>query len=93
MIGGIWRARRLTGTDDLVFLAVIVPSMILVEACFGVVLEAPFGAIPFFWFLGILLAKPVRSDKNTQLLDNDHDFTPNDTFADTFRQVPHGSAI
>jgi hypothetical protein len=50
----------LAGGDDLVLLAVVVPPMILVEACFGVVLEAPFGAIPFFWFLGILLVRPVR---------------------------------
>jgi hypothetical protein len=69
-IAGICRTRRLTGTDDLVFLAVIAPPMIMVEACFGVVLEAPFGAIPFFWFLGVLLANPVQSEHDAPMLAN-----------------------
>jgi len=58
MLGGIWRVRRFAAADELVLLAVIVPPIMLVVAAFGVVLEAPFGAIPFFWFLGVLLAKP-----------------------------------
>jgi hypothetical protein len=59
LVAAIWRVRRLAGTDDLVFLAMIVPPVLAVEATVGVILEAPFGAIPFFWFLGILLAKPL----------------------------------
>jgi O-antigen ligase len=63
MLGGIWRVRRLAGADDLLLLATLIPPMILIEATFGVVLESPFGAIPFFWFLGMLLAKPVVAPK------------------------------
>jgi hypothetical protein len=65
LLAGIWRVRRLAGSDDLVFLAAIVPPMILAAAIFGVVLEAPFGAIPFFWFLGILFAKPEPTPSDT----------------------------
>jgi O-Antigen ligase len=61
MLAGIWRVRRFAAADDLVLLAAIVPPMILIPATVGVVLEAPFGAIPFFWFLGILLSKPRPS--------------------------------
>jgi hypothetical protein len=56
---GVWRVQQFAAVDDLVFLAAIVPPMILIEATVGVVLEAPFGAIPFFWFLGILLSRPL----------------------------------
>jgi len=59
MLIGIWRIRRSTGTDDLLLLAMIIPPVILTEAAVGAILEAPFGAIPFFWFLGVLLAHPL----------------------------------
>jgi hypothetical protein len=62
MIAGIWRVRRYTRTDDLMLLAIVVPPIILVEAAVATTLEAPFGAIPFFWFLGILLTKPKAAD-------------------------------
>jgi hypothetical protein len=59
ILSGLWRVRRFAAADDLVLLAAIVPPMILIAGTVGVVLEAPFGAIPFFWFLGILLSKPL----------------------------------
>ena len=58
IVVGVWRMRRWAALDDLLLLAAIVPPMILIEASVGVVLEAPFGAVPFFWFLGILLSRP-----------------------------------
>jgi O-Antigen ligase len=59
VLTGMWRIQRYPGADDLLLLAMIVPLIILVEAAVGATLEAPFGAIPFFWFLGILLSKPI----------------------------------
>jgi hypothetical protein len=59
----IGRVQRFAVTDDLLMLAVIVPPMLLVEAAVGVILEAPFGAIPFFWFLGILLSRPLPPER------------------------------
>jgi O-antigen ligase len=51
-----FRLRRLIGTDDLLLLAALVPSASLVSAAVGVELESPFGAVPFYWCVGILLA-------------------------------------
>jgi O-antigen ligase len=64
MLAAIWRIRHIAAGDDLLMLAMVIPPMILVAACFGVVLEAPFGAIPFFWFLGILLCQPSTYDSS-----------------------------
>jgi hypothetical protein len=70
---GVWRVRRYAADDDLVLLAAIVPPMILITATVGVVLEAPFGAIPFFWFLGILLSQPLTAKGNTDASDDQED--------------------
>lgn len=59
MLREAWRLRRRLADDDLVMLSVITPGAIFVTAVFGVVLESPFGAIPFFWFAGILLSRPT----------------------------------
>ena len=42
--------------DILLFLAAVVPAAFVPIAFVGVVLESPFGAIPFWWASGILIA-------------------------------------
>jgi O-antigen ligase len=59
LLGAIWRVRRWAATDELVFITSILIVATLVEAVLGVVLEAPFGAIPFFWAAGVLLSHPL----------------------------------
>jgi hypothetical protein len=44
--------------EPLLFIAAAVPTSLLVPATFGVILESPFGAVPFFWCVGLLLAWP-----------------------------------
>lgn len=44
--------------DGLLFLAAAIPVALLVPATFGVVFESPFGAVPFFWATGVVLAWP-----------------------------------
>jgi hypothetical protein len=53
----LWLRRHAVGHDDLTAIAAAVVIAILPVATFGVVLEAPFGAIPFFWAAGILMAE------------------------------------
>jgi O-antigen ligase len=50
------RHRRRIGEDELLTCVSLIAVGILVVASFGVVLEAPFGAVPFWWSVGILLA-------------------------------------
>ncbi len=45
-------------TDPLLFLATMMCVGLIIPATFGVILESPFGAIPFFWGAGILLSYP-----------------------------------
>lgn len=54
----LWRSRKVAAQEELVFLAALMVPMTLAAATVGVVLEAPFGAIPFFWAAGILLSRP-----------------------------------
>lgn len=49
-------AARRPGGDDLTLAALLVTVTLLVTSLVGVVLEAPFGALPFFWAVGLLLA-------------------------------------
>jgi len=56
VIRGIVDNRLLVALDSLSFMSAIVFVAIIPVAAFGVVLESPFGAIPFFWFAGILIA-------------------------------------
>jgi hypothetical protein len=44
--------------EPLLFLASVIAMGLLIPATLGVVLESPFGAVPFFWATGILLAYP-----------------------------------
>lgn len=48
--------RRRIGEDELLTGVSLIAVGVLVVASFGVVLEAPFGAVPFWWSVGILLA-------------------------------------
>lgn len=50
------RRRQAVGEDDLLAFSTLTVAAILPVATLGVVLEAPFGAIPFFWAAGILMA-------------------------------------
>ena len=52
------RCRRVAAADPLVLFAIVFPSAFLTSGAVGVELEAPFGAVPFFWCLGILLSRP-----------------------------------
>lgn len=64
----IVRSRTKVSRDDLLVLSVLVFICILTIATLGVVLEAPFGAIPFFWCCGLLVTDccPTRNDsRNT----------------------------
>lgn len=53
------RMRRMAAADDLLAFAIAFASGFFVSAVFGVELEAPFGAVPFFWCLGLILARPA----------------------------------
>jgi O-antigen ligase len=51
-----FRQRVRIGRDPLLTIALLTVVTILPVATLGVVLEAPFGAVPFFWCTGVLLA-------------------------------------
>lgn len=55
------RRRRELAADELGWLAVVSVCALFTASMFGVVLEAPFGAIPFFWFAGILCGVEARA--------------------------------
>jgi len=63
----IWRSRRRIGSDPLLTASALIVLSILPVATLGVVLEAPFGAVPFFWAAGILmtLASPISQVSRT----------------------------
>lgn len=52
-----WRARRDVMHDDLLLVVCVVAIGLIVIGALGVVLESPFGAVPFFWCAGILLTR------------------------------------
>lgn len=56
LIATIGRQRRRIGEDPLLSLAALIIVAILPVAFLGVVLEAPFGAVPFWWAAGVILA-------------------------------------
>lgn len=49
--------------DDLVHLSALMVVSLVVPATLGVILESPFGAIPFWWCVGVLAASGVDSDR------------------------------
>jgi O-antigen ligase len=59
----MWANRRRIGSDELLFTSAMIVAAILPIAAVGVVLESPFGAVPFWWAAGIVLAcaKPMPS--------------------------------
>jgi O-antigen ligase len=60
------KGRRLISSmpdEPLLFLAGLIVLSLLFPFTFGVILEAPFGAIPFFWSVGILLVWPVHAKR------------------------------
>lgn len=56
--------------NDMVFLAGAIPVALLFPATFGVIFESPFGAVPFFWACGVVLAwpRPVPAAHDTRRL-------------------------
>jgi hypothetical protein len=60
-----WRALRLDPTDDLARLAALLLVALPVAAAVGVVLESPFGAVPYFWAYGVLVLR-LRRLANTR---------------------------
>jgi len=64
----IVRHRRRIASDELLVCASLLVVAILVVASLGVVLEAPFGSVPFWWAAGILLTltgSPTRDPEAT----------------------------
>lgn len=55
------RLRRVAADDPLILLAIVLPAALLISALFGVEMEAPFVAVPFYWCLGVLLSRPVAA--------------------------------
>lgn len=51
-----WRARHWAISEPLWLLCFMIPLSLIVPATLGVVLESPFGAVPFFWCLGVMNA-------------------------------------
>lgn len=52
----LWMRRADVGSDDLAAICAATIVAIVPVATLGVVLESPFGAIPFFWAAGIVMA-------------------------------------
>lgn len=51
----IWTNRQRVGREPLLAMSALIVCSILPVASLGVVLEAPFGAVPFFWSAGLLM--------------------------------------
>jgi O-antigen ligase len=51
----VWTNRRRIGEEPLLSMAVLIMVAILPVATLGVVLESPFGAVPFFWAMGTIM--------------------------------------
>lgn len=63
-IGAVLTLRRDIADDSLLLAATLAPAAILTSAMMGVVLESPFGAVPFFWSVGVLLG--ARAERVAQ---------------------------
>lgn len=48
--------RRRIADEDFLLLVFLVPLAMVIPASLGVVLESPFGAVPFFWCIGALVS-------------------------------------
>ena len=61
----IWRHRSAIADDDLLTVCATVVVAIVPVAAVGVILESPFGAIPFFWSAGVLMSQvPPRPGRS-----------------------------
>ncbi|MBD1537759.1 hypothetical protein HC749_06180 [Arthrobacter sp. S13_S34] len=61
--GTIYRNRRRVGEDETLTTAAIGLAVLIPVGALGVVLESPFGAVPFWWFLGILMTMHGMKDE------------------------------
>jgi hypothetical protein len=61
LVAATVRLRRVAGSDDLLLLAIVLPVAFLVSGSVGVQIESPFGAVPFYWCLGLLLQRARSS--------------------------------
>lgn len=59
-------ARYRSSREILLFIAVTLPAAFVPIAFVGVVLESPFGAIPFWWASGILIAGVFQQGSSSQ---------------------------
>jgi O-antigen ligase len=62
---GVLRGIRRAARDNLLAIASMITVAVLPIATLGVVLEAPFGAVPFWWAAGIVLASSSASSWRT----------------------------
>lgn len=63
-----WRARSLERDDGFALIVALVVSSLVLPASFGVVLESPFGAIPFWWSVGCVLGLATTAAVRPALL-------------------------
>lgn len=62
LVSSVFRRLRVAAEDDVIAIASMIVVAFLPVASLGVVLEAPFGAVPFWWAAGVVLAvAPVRA--------------------------------
>jgi len=59
----IFRFRKASNLDDLNFASMTIVLAFIPISLFGVILEAPFGAIPFYFCVGILLGDSTKTNK------------------------------
>jgi hypothetical protein len=64
LVQQIFRFRRRIARDELLSFAAMLVVALFVVASLGVVLEAPFGAVPFWWAAGIVLALVRQEDED-----------------------------
>jgi len=57
-IGALYEVSR--QSDELPLIGLLVVLSLIVPLSLGVIMEAPFGAVPFFWCAGIVLNRRVR---------------------------------
>jgi hypothetical protein len=67
--------RRRIASEELLVAAALILIAIVSVASFGVVLEAPFGAVPFWWAAGIVLSlATVRGSAEEHEPEHEHDW-------------------
>lgn len=56
----IWRRSSLFQSEPLLLIAAMISAALVPAGLLGVIFESPFGAIPFYWCVGILLCHPIE---------------------------------